>query len=200
MKKLICLCCTWLFILFSFSAMAESGEPEITPVEWTWNPGKVATFEGRFILPDNCPDSVVLHLTVKPEPAQNDPGRIVFTFVNQKRLTVKKQTDEYTLKTEGLTGEITFKGSWFIPDETYYSAASVTFTMTGEDGSVITEKTAEFNENEGPGQSGDQKIIRLPFQTSKIILWAGIAAGAIWLAALLRIIIHKIRKQSIKGV
>lgn len=200
MKKLICFCCTGLLILFSIFAIAESSDPVITPVEWTWNPGKVATFEGRFTLPENCPDSVVLHLAVKPEPAQNDPGRIVFTFVNQKRLTVKKQSDEYTLKTDGLAGEITFKGSWFIPDEIYYSSASVTFTLTGEDGSVIAEKTADFNENEGPGQSGDQKILRLPFQTSKIILWTGIAAGAIWLAAILRIMIKKFRKKSIKGV
>ena len=200
MKKLICFCCTGLLILISIFAMAESGEPVITPVEWTWNPGKVATFEGRFTLPESCPNSVVLHLAVKPEPSQNDPGRIVFTFVNQKRLTVKKQSDEYTLKTDGLTGEITFKGSWFIPDEIYYSAASVTFTLTGEDGTVIAEKTAEFNENEGPGQNGGQKILRLPFQTSKIILWTGISAAAIWLAAILRIIIKKIRKPSIKGV
>ena len=196
MKKLIRCCCLVLLLLLAAFAAAESSDPVITPAEWTWNPGKVATFEGSFNLPENCPEVVTLHLAVKPEPSQSDPGKIVFTFVNKKKLTVKKQSDDYSLKTEGLTNPVTFRGSWFIPEEIYYSSASITFSLASEDGALLAEKNFDFSEDDGTGGNGDQKIIRLPFQTSKVILWACIAAGAVWLAAVVRIIVIKAGKAN----
>ena len=195
MKKWIGFLCVALLVLLGACAAAEGGEPVITPQEWNWNPGKVATFEGSFTLPEPCPETVTLHLAISPEPAQGDPGNIVFTFVNQKRLTVKKQSDAYTLSTEGLESPVSFRGSWFLPDDIYYSSAAVTFSVTTEDGTVLTEKSFRFSEDEGLGQNGDRAIIRLPFQTGQIVLWAGIAAGAVWLAAILRMIFKAMQKK-----
>ncbi len=180
-------------------AVTDVAETRVVPLEWSWTPGKVATFEGAVKLPEKLPETVVLRLTVDPEPRQSEKGSIVFTHMNGKRIATRKQAEEYTLSTAGLSGAVPFQGSWSIPQDTYYSAARVTVDVLGEDGSTLESKTFSFSEEDDFNRNGGRKVFRLPFNTNRVILWMSIAAGAVWCLAILRMVITHRKKRSKKG-
>ncbi|MBO7661905.1 MAG: hypothetical protein J6U01_00880 [Clostridia bacterium] len=177
----------------------NAAETRITPLEWSWMPGNAATFEGTAVLPENAPETVTMKLAVAPQPAEKEIGEIVFTYINDRRLTVRKQAAEYTLNTAEQSGAVSFRGSWILPEDQYFSSAELTLSLAAEDGTVLSTRTFAFSEDDEATQSGGRSIIRLPFNLNRVILYLAIAAGALWCAAILRMILARRNKMMKKG-
>ena len=161
--------------------------------EWNWTPGNLSQFEGTIRLPENCPDPAKIKLTIVPTPATEDNGPIVFTHIEGKRLTVKKQSDEYTIHPTKLNGAVHFKGSWTIPEDGYYNSAVITVSLMNEAGEKLEEHSFTFANGQTGAAENGEGLINL--RTDRIVLWLAIAAGVIWLAAAGRILLNWRQKR-----
>ena len=177
----------------------NAAETRITPLEWSWTPGNAATFEGTAVLPANAPETVTLKLAVAPQPAEKEIGEIVFTYINDRRLTVRKQAAEYTLNTAEQSGAVSFRGRWLLPEDQYFSSAELTLSVAAEDGTILSSRTFAFSEDDEATQNGGRSMIRLPFNLNRVILYLAIAAGVLWCAAILRMILGRRNKPMKKG-
>ena len=123
MKKRCCArCCFSLLFLLLFlipcAACAAGVSCEITPGDGSWTPGESALFEG-IVSSDGSfsADSITMKLSIRTDPVLSEPGTILFSEVNGKKLSIRNQKDEYTVSLqEG--GEVRFSGSWLLPENT----------------------------------------------------------------------------------
>ena len=196
MKKRCCArCCISLLFLMLFlipcASCAAGISCEIIPADSSWIPGESALFEG-VVSADGAlsADSITLKLSIRTDPVLSEPGTILFSEVNGKKLSIRNQKDEYTVSLqEG--GEIRFSGSWLLPENVHLSAVEIVLTVLDPDGSIIAETSAAVAaETAVSGSSG----ITFPDLTVPIRIVA-IAAAAVWILAAVRILIHHKRRN-----
>ena len=196
MKKRCCArCCISLLFLMLFlipcASCAAGISCEIIPADSSWIPGESALFEG-IVSADGAlsADSITLKLSIRTDPVLSEPGTILFSEVNGKKLSIRNQKDEYTVSLqEG--GEIRFSGSWLLPENVHLSAVEIVLTVLDPDGSIIAETSAAVAaETAVSGSSG----ITFPDLTVPIRIVA-IAAAVVWILAAVRILIHHKRRN-----
>ena len=196
MKKRCCArCCISLLFLMLFlipcTSCAAGISCEIIPADSSWIPGESALFEG-IVSADSAfsADSITLKLSIRTDPVLSEPGTILFSEVNGKKLSIRNQKDEYTVSLqEG--GEIRFSGSWLLPENVHLSAVEIVLTVLDPDGSIIAETSAAVAaETAVSGSSG----ITFPDLTVPIRIVA-IAAAVVWILAAVRILIHHKRRN-----
>ena len=196
MKKRCCArCCISLLFLMLFlipcTSCAAGISCEIIPADSSWIPGESALFEG-IVSADGAlsADSITLKLSIRTDPVLSEPGTILFSEVNGKKLSIRNQKDEYTVSLqEG--GEIRFSGSWLLPENVHLSAVEIVLTVLDPDGSIIAETSAAVAaETAVSGSSG----ITVPDLTVPIRI-AAIAAAVVWILAAVRILIHHKRRN-----
>ena len=196
MKERCCIrCCITLFfllmILIPCAACATGISCGITSAADSWIPGESALFEG-VVSADGAlsADSITLKLSIRTDPVLSEPGTILFSEVNGKKLSIRNQKDEYTVSLqEG--GEIRFSGSWLLPENVHLSAVEIVLTVLNPDGSIIAETSAAVAaETAVSGSSG----ITFPDLTVPIRI-AAIAAAVVWILAAVRILIHHKRRN-----
>ena len=175
---------------------AGLGEVQLTlePAEWTWEAGAVATFQGRLDAGGEDLTGATLTLAIEVDPQQEDPGRVVFTSLNDKRLKVRKQTETHTLEASDVP--LMYTGSWFLAEESYYNGATLRLTLTDPAGKELarTEYAAESGSAAGEGQEGQH--FRVPVDMNQVIRVLLIACGAVWLAFACRIIWRKLQRKT----
>ena len=175
---------------------AESGiKITIEEEEWSWEPGGVATFTGTLTADPEQAAGAILQVSINPEPKAEDPGRIVFTNVNGKKVKVRKQDAVYTLDTTEAEGEIPFSGSWFLPDDSAYFRAAVTVSLINAEGEILASSNMKCGVYDTEGES---TLKRIPADIGKINMILALSAGGIWCLAILRIAICRGRKQNRK--
>ena len=196
MKKRCCArCCISLLFLMLFlipcASCAAGISCEIIPADSSWIPGESALFEG-VVSADGAlsADSITLKLSIRTDPVLSEPGTILFSEVNGKKLSIRNQKNEYTVSLqEG--GEIRFSGSWLLPENVHLSAVEIVLTVLTPDGSIIAETSAAVAaETAVSGSSG----ITFPDLTVPIRIVA-IAAAVVWILAAVRILIHHKRRN-----
>lgn len=196
MKKRCCArCCISLLFLMLFlipcASCAAGISCEIIPADSSWIPGESALFEG-VVSADGAlsADSITLKLSIRTDPVLSEPGTILFSEVNGKKLSIRNQKDEYTVSLqEG--GGIRFSGSWLLPENVHLSAVEIVLTVLDPDGSIIAETSAAVAaETAVSGSSG----ITFPDLTVPIRI-AAIAAAVVWILAAVRILIHHKRRN-----
>ena len=196
MKKRCCArCCISLLFLMLFlipcASCAAGLSCEIIPADSTWIPGESALFEGA-VSADGAfsADSITMKLSIRTEPVLSEPGTILFSEVNGKKLSIRNQKDEYTVSLQE-SGEIRFSGSWLLPENVHLSAVEIVLTVLDPDGSIIAETSASAAEEAAvSGPSG----IKFPDLTVPIRIMA-IAAAVVWILAAVRILIHHKRRN-----
>ena len=112
-------CCARCFILllplllFLISCACAAGITcEINPAGSSWIPGESALFEGCISADGTVSsDGATMKLSIRTDPVLSDPGTIVFSEVNGKKLSIRNQKDEYTVSLPA-GSEIRFSGSW----------------------------------------------------------------------------------------
>ena len=196
MKKRCCArCCISLLFLMLFlvpcASCAAGLSCEIIPADSTWIPGESALFEGAVSADGTfSADSITMKLSIRTDPVLAEPGTILFSEVNGKKLSIRNQKDEYTVSLQE-SGEIRFSGSWLLPENVHLSAVEIVLTVLDPDGSIIAEDSASVaEENAVSGPSG----ITFPDLTVPIRIMA-IAAAVVWVLAAVRILIHHKRRN-----
>lgn len=191
-------CCARCFILllplllFLISCAGAAGITcEINPAGSSWIPGESALFEGCISADGTVSsDSATMKLSIRTDPVLSDPGTIVFSEVNGKKLSIRNQKDEYTVSLQA-GSEIRFSGSWLIPENIHVSDIALVLTVLGPDGSILDEVSAPVSGNvSGSGPSGTM----FP-DLAAPIRYVLLAAAAVWILAAVRILIHQKRSK-----
>ena len=191
-------CCARCFILllplllFLISCACAAGITcEINPAGSSWIPGESALFEGCISADGTVSsDSATMKLSIRTDPVLSDPGTIVFSEVNGKKLSIRNQKDEYTVSLQA-GSEIRFSGSWLIPENIHVSDIALVLTVLGPDGSILDEVSAPVSGNvSGSGPSGTM----FP-DLAAPIRYVLLAAEAVWILAAVRILIHQKRSK-----
>ena len=191
-------CCARCFILllhlllFLISCACAAGiNCEINPAGSSWIPGESALFEGCISADGTVSsDSATMKLSIRTDPVLSDPGTIVFSEVNGKKLSIRNQKDEYTVSLQA-GSEIRFSGSWLIPENIHVSDIALVLTVLGPDGSILDEVSAPVSGNvSGSGPSGTMfPDLAAPIRC--VLL----AAAAVWILVAVRIFIHQKRSK-----
>ena len=192
-------CCTRYFILLlplilflvPYAASAAGISCEITPAVSSWTPGESALFDGTVSTDGTVSaDSITMRLSIRTDPVLPEPGTIIFSEVNGKKLSIRNQKEEYPVSLqEG--GEIRFSGSWLLPENAHVSEVILVLTVLGPDGSVLGEAAASLSgEASASGSSG----MTFP-DLSAVIRMILIAAAVVWILAGIRIFIHHKRRN-----
>ena len=163
--------------------------------EWTWEKSNIASFEGSASLAGMPQGKLLLTLSIETEPKATDPGTVVFQTVNGKKLTIKKQKPEYTITHED-SDELTFIGNWKTPDDVFFTKVEITFRICTEDGeTVLAEQKLTAGRTKAEVAEADDGKIKLKADFAEWTLWVGIAAGVIWLLAVIRIVTNRIARK-----
>ena len=134
---------------------------------------------------------LLMKLTFNTEPRATDPGEVVFHTVNGKKLTLRKQKAEYTFDPKG-QDTLEFIGNWKTPDDVFFTKIEIELQICSEDGSTVLagNKLTVSRSASEMAEKEDGKI-RLKIDASAWILRILIAAGVIWIFAVLRIIVNR---------
>ena len=183
-----------LTILLGFVISASAEDAEIEQERWTWEPGETATFTGSFDGSAWAGRSVTLGLDISVAQKGLDIGEVVFTYVNAKKIAVKKQTNQYELAVPESPGRIYFSGAWHI-DEAYRNG-SITLRLTITEDNGIPETLAVMTADNGRDPDNDTgdyaHWARRIRKAGRYIL---IAAACAWLLATARAILTFRRRQ-----
>ena len=191
-------CCARCFILllplllFLISCACAAGITcEINPAGSSWIPGESALFEGCISADGTVSsDSATMKLSIRTDPVLSDPGTIVFSEVNGKKLSIRNQKDEYTVSLQA-GSEIRFSGSWLIPESIHVSDAALVLTILDPDGSILDEVSAPLSGSESVSRPS---VMMFP-DLAAPIRYVLIAAAAVWTLAAVRILIHQKRSK-----
>ncbi len=185
-----------LLILFLLCILAASGADsmlatELKENEWVWNPGEAASFEGNVILnQDSDIYPVTLRLMSECVPALPDSGKVAFISVNDQKLTIRNQKDEWVADNPDRT-EIHFVGNWFVPESTGLRELHIVLRVYDRDGGLVGEsKIVKYNDTELQTNSARS----LPDLGRMMWICLGIA-GFIWMLAIVRIIFYQRRRK-----
>lgn len=167
----------------------------LTEKEWSWIPGEVATFSGTITCDDHDQLSgASIQLEIIPEPKDDDPGRIVFTSINGKRIKIRKQSETYILDDSDLNDEILFEGSWFIPEGSAFFKAGLVASVAGKSGDLLG--TCTINVGTGDSES-THSLLRIPVDIGHVNFILALCTGAVCCLAVCRFIVLLHRKKSI---
>lgn len=168
---------------------------ELREKEWTWEGENLASFEGKASL-EGLPDGkLLLRLSIDTEPKATNPGEIVFQAVDEKKLTLRKQKEEYLFSREG-QDELTFTGNWKTPDDVFFTKVNITFRICTEDGeTVLAEQKMTVSRTTEEMLNIEDGKIRLKTDFSAWILWGSVAAGVIWILAVIRIVMNRTARK-----
>ena len=185
-------------ILFLFSAAAAENDglsAEIYETEWSWEENATAVFEGTVTGKEPLPEKILLRLEFTAAPENTDPGEVVFSSVNGKKLTLRKQKPEYVLETGG-TDSISFTGSWKTPESVLFTKVEITLLVYTEDESVLlAERKLTVSRNASEMTTADDGKFRIRENFSGWTIIAAAAAGIIWAAAVIRIVLAQRKKE-----
>lgn len=192
-------CCARCFILllplllFLISGACAAGiSCEIIPADSAWIPGESALFEGSVSADETfAATDITVVLSLQTDPALSEPGTIVFSEINGKKLSIRNQKDEYSTSLQG-NSEIHFSGSWLLPENLYLSEINLTLAVLAPDGSILGEASAPVVGNASVSGSSGMTFPDL----AAPIRYTLIAAAAIWILAAVRIFICQKRRKA----
>ena len=190
-------------ILLAASAAAANGPAvtaELHSSEWTWEEKNIAMFEGSVSSENALPEKVLLRLsfTVSPGQTDTDAGEMVFSAVNGKKLTIRKQKPEITADTGG-SDRLTFSGSWKTPERMPFTKAEIHLRVYGEDEStLLAEKKMTVSRDASELVIKDDGKFRIRENFTEWTTAAAAAAILIWIAALARIVLVHRQKGKVR--
>ena len=184
-----------VFLIACLCIQNAYGEVSVTIAEdeWTWEPDGTATFRGEVHCDQENTDELFLQLTINPEPDEADPGEVVFTAINDKKLTIRNQNSEFSWIPDGNSG-VSFSGSWYLPSENNIREISIRLCVSKKDGTVMAESILEKKKEEGTTAETGRMI--LPGNPDRIRTILLAAAGIVWCFAIIRtVLVARKRKK-----
>ena len=186
----------WLAVLMLFSCAAAEPQVTLNAEEWSAEAGQVSTFSGVIVPGETNLAGATLALSVST--GQEESGTLVFTSLNGKKIKIRNQKETCDLPEDFSGDEITFEGSWFLPEEGSFPNVTLTLTVLDPNGETLgtgTLVTGEQQEEDGASQP--DKMLRLPFDPQQVMLILAVLCGCVWAAAVARMIL--LRKRTGKA-
>lgn len=175
---LLLVCCTVGF------AQGETGAV-LTEQETVWEPGGAVVYSGSFRLEKDVPDAV-WHAELKTNDPEN-AGEVVFTRILEDSIRKRKQSD--TMTADAVSGENSFEITWYLPEQiNNLTGTDISFRL--EDGSGELIAAGQTERSEAEGNSADPAVTLLSV-TNRVMMILLIAAGVIWIFAVLRILLAR---------
>ena len=182
----------------AISAADGDASVQLAETEWTWEENSIAAFEGTASLAGMPEGKLLLQLSFSTEPKGTDPGEIVFQTVNGKKLTLRKQKAEYTFDPKG-QDVLEFTGNWKTPDDVFFTKVDIDFRICSEDGNtILAQQKLTVSRSASELAEKDDGKIRLKADLSAWTVRIIVAAGLIWILAVLRIVLNRIKKKKEK--
>ena len=187
-----------LFICPALCPAEEESVVKLTEKEWTWEEKNIASFGGE-VKTESLPEGkLLLKLSVSTEPKATSPGEVVFQTVNGKKLTLKKQKAEYKFDHKD-QDDLTFIGNWKTPDDVFFTKVDIDFRICSEDGNtILAQQKLTVSRSASELAEKDDGKIRLKADLSAWTVRIIVAAGLIWILAVLRIVLNRIKKKKEK--
>ena len=180
----------WIMCACMYAVTAAASAPVISLHEekWDWNPGGTAVFSGTVeYQPDSAGEDLTMQLSVTGSPVLTDMGKIVFVSVNGSALTIRKQNSAHVFHFAE-SGVFEFTGNWFLPANGRFSEAAVKLAVFDPEGRCLQESELIIRSDADTGGPGN--ILILP-DISRYTAWIAAAAAAVWITAVLIILIRR---------
>ena len=185
-------------LLFACSAAAAGGEENKIQIaageDWSWESGTVDMIEGMIDLSEYVGREISVRiLSDLPYASEEEQkGQPVFVTVNGKRITVKKQSDTTRCTPSDEESRMYFSARLTLPEKKRVYRISFQFVLTDENGQELKTLSAELN----GGQGGTGSVFYIAADINKITFIIGIAAAAVWAAALIRMLNNRKKEKS----
>ena len=185
-------CCRCLLLLVVclcvWASSAASGMSVLlSPLDWSWEAGEASTAQVS-ISPESWGADGTVRVTLSTDPELEDPGRLVFTSVNGKKMTIRNQKDTAAL-VPGEDGAFTGIVSWFVPENAHMSTVRIDLDVEDGEGRVLAHETLTMR-SEANAAGGEAEKSSIP-DISRYIRYVLIVAAVIWALALFRILLNR---------
>ena len=177
-----------VFLCCCFPACSEGMTLSLKEGEWTWKEESLATFEGSIQFESAREENLILRLSHETNPQAEDTGETVFYQVNGQKLTLRKQKETYLLNA-GDEKEFTFTGCWKTPENTPYKSITLHLQAETESGEKLAETSLTVLRENAGGLKGMSRV-------GRATVYVGIAAGVVWILAILRILKNRKKKAA----
>ena len=177
----------YVFILLSLTPSAVGDtEVHIEPIDWTWEAGEAATISGSVRVTSGVTDPCTVQISVESIPESEPSGRIVFTTVNDQKLTIRNQKSEYVFSAAD-TPETSFIASWFVPEQARLTGVNIEAEVFDGEGHLLARETVK--QNSDLNTAGNSAASSFPDMSRMI--WILLAAAVIvWILAIIRILMQ----------
>ena len=170
-------------------AFSEDQSANLTSAgdEWTWEPGASNTFEGTIDLSDLIGQnvSVVISTDLKYDDAAEKDSFPVFTVINGKRITMKKQTDTIRCTPDESNPDVSFSGRLRLPEKQHVTKIVFRYRLLNEnDQEIRTVYCTIGDTEEETGNNGNAFYIT--YDLLYITLFLSVSAVLIWSIVLIR--------------
>lgn len=189
-QKLIILAfAAFILVLCSCNAICEQKTALlITPDEdWSWDPGAYNQFSGELNLSGYAGTAltVVISSDLSYSGDPQDKRNPLFTVINGRRITMKKQSDTIQFTSEEENTVMTFSGSIKLPEKEHMRSVTLLLSITDAEGKELTRASGIISLRDN-GSGRETGAFYIPFDIRLITLTVLAAAVAVWVLAMVR--------------
>ena len=179
---------------FFTAAGGEKAGLSVTAGEgWSWESGAVDMIEGEIDLSEYSGRELTVRITtdLPYENEEEDVSGPVFVTVNGSRITVKKQSDTARCTPSSEQPVMDFSARFTLPEKKRVYKITFSFIISDDSGNELETRIFEMD----GAKSGTGSVFYISADIYRITLYIGIAAMAVWCAALCRLKYNKNKKK-----
>lgn len=169
-----------------FAAYAVSGTNiELHTDEWTWQAEDVATFSGTITMQGDDIDNADLSLVYQINNVE-ETGSVVFTAVNGKNLTTRKQKESCRISLAGNGAENNFEAMWMLPEDTEsIRSFAVTVVVCDEEDNEICRGDMKVTNGDDLADPQKESVFER-IRIDRYLIYLITACAVIWMLAIIR--------------
>lgn len=188
-RSFFLLVATFVSLLCFCAAMSEQKTAlTVTAGEdWSWDPGAFDEFTGELDLSDYTGTELTVVMTSDLSYGGNttDERSPLFTVINGRRITMKKQSGTAYFTPEEGKSVLCFSGSVRLPEKEHVRNVTLQFCVADANGTELMRTSGMISLHEN-GSGRETGAFYIPFDVS-LITWCALAAAiTVWILALIR--------------
>lgn len=188
---------TAVIITFACQSTAARGENDAACVtageDWSWESGAHDLFEGTIDLSEFTGQELTIRMSSDlPYNEDEQSGRPVFVTVNDSRITMMKQSNTIRCTPSVEEPVVRFSARLILPEKQRVYGITFQFTVSDESNHVLKTVQAAIS----GGDSGAGSAFYISADIRRIAVCIGIAAAAVWIAAVFRAVYFTRKKRT----
>lgn len=160
--------------------------------EWSWDPGTYNSFEGELDLSAFAGQELTVEMAcdIRYSDDTDQKKYPLFTEVDGERITIINQSSTVLYTPDEEEPVMEFSGAVKLPEKVHLNRIAYTVRVLNESGQELAKYTSAM------GAGANTGAFYIPYDINSITLYTGIAAAAVWTAALARNIILRKKKRT----